>query len=405
MLGWLVVTDRAWVSAFPPPTCAAVVSLPANLATAMVLLDYAAHGLATPTPWPQAALRDMPARALARLRRLRTVLAHGTVLREFVLDRLEPGHPAQRDWAALRGWVAGLAPGEVAGLIADGILLGLAYYREEMDPLPEVESILARLGTRDPGRGLLDDAAARRLAAEALLVSWGVREIQEPLELALEPEGFREELLALLDDLWDRAFARAWQQEASRLEAAAARAERLALQGPARAAGERILEVTGLQPPLELEGVLRRASHLLFVPCLHLGRYLALTRAGVGWVPARFGPDRFRVFFEPGPAADAGAGPSRGAQVIELGHLAPALGALGDATRLAIVQLLRDRGEMFAGQLAEELRVHPSTVSRHVAELEAAGLVRVRREGNVKYYRLDRERLRAVARLLEDALG
>ncbi|MBE3589344.1 MAG: helix-turn-helix transcriptional regulator [Firmicutes bacterium] len=49
--------------------------------------------------------------------------------------------------------------------------------------------------------------------------------------------------------------------------------------------------------------------------------------------------------------------------------------------------------------------MHPSTVSRHVAQLEAAGLVRSRRAGQVKYYGLDHDRLRTVARVLERELG
>lgn len=399
--------DRNWISAYPPPTCEAVVSLPANLATAMVLIDYAAHGLSTPTPWPHAALRDLPGAALERLRRLRVVLAHGTILREFVLDQLAAGDAAQGDWAALRTWLAEMDLALVERLIEDGILLGLAYYREEMEPIPEVEACLARLGTREPDRSMLAEVKLRRTALEALLTSWGVAASSEALELALEPERFQAELVALLDDLWENAFARSWEEGLPRIEAAAARVALANEQGEPRTASERILEVTGLQPPLELEAALRQASHLLFVPCLHLDRYLSLTRAGISWVPARFGPDRYRVFFEPAGSepADKPRRPARAPQVMDLGHLAPALEALGDATRLAILQLLRYHGEMFAGQVAEALRVHPSTISRHFSQLEAAGLVRVRREGNLKYYTLDRERLRAVARMLQHVLG
>lgn len=399
------MADRPWVDAYPAPACAAVASLPANLATAMVLVDYAAHGLSTPTPWPQSALAALSVQGLARLRRLRVVLAHGTVLREFVLDRLAPDHPAQRRWEALRAWLAGLSPADAADLVAEGILAGLAFYREEMEPLPEVEAVLRRLGTREPQRPLLADPAARRAALEALLLSWGVRETREALDLALDAAAFRDELVALWDELWERAFAGSWEEGRSRVEEAAERARRLLQQEP-RPAGDCVFVVTGLQPPLALEAVLRPASHLLFVPCLHLGRSLSITRAGLGWAPARRGPDRFRVFYEPPPPGPgAAAEGARAVALMDFGHLAPALAALGDPARLAILQLLRREGERFAAQVAEELGLHPSTVSRHLAQLEAAGLVRVRREGSAKYYRLDRERLRAVARMLEDALG
>lgn len=420
---------RALLPAQPPPTCDALASLGANLATAMVLVDYAAHGLATPTPWARAAARTLPADALACLRRLRAVLAHGTVLREFLLDRLPPDHPGHREWPALRAWLERLGPGEVAALVTDGILAGLAYYRVEMDPMPPVEALLERLGTREPDAARLADPGSRRAGLEALLLSWGARDPREPVELALDAERFHAELLTLLEAVW-QALAPSWQAAAGRLEEAAA-AARARCAHPLPAA-DRIVEVTGLQPPEALAPVLRSAGHLLFVPCLHLGGYLSITRRGLGWAPAGIGPDRLRVFFEPPAAAGAeaatGAGPgpaptgappgapagsrpraaarpAAGPQLIDLGHLAPALEALGDPTRLAIVRLLRREGECFAGRVAEALGLHPSTVSRHFARLEAAGLVRVRREGGVKHYRLDRERLRAVARLLEHELG
>lgn len=423
--------ERGWVAASPPPAWQTLHSLPANLATAMVLLDYAAHGLTTPTPWPHAALRHLPAGALERLRRLRTVLAHGTVLREFVLDRLEPGHAAHQDWEAFRRWLETLDTQAVERLIADGIVAGLAYYRIEMEPLPAVEALLTRLGTREPGLEELAEPAARRLALEALFASWGARSPDGPLALALDPPAFQAHLVDFLTDLWKHAFAASWHAAGRALAEAAARAGPAGGERAPRAAADLILHVTGLQPPVELEGALRRSNHLLFVPCLHLGRYLSVTRAGWGWAPAGAGPDRYRVFYEPPALREPGAvapgrehdgeavqdggtarageaaedGPAPGVQVLDLGHLGPALEALGDATRVAMLRLLRREGEMFAGQVAAALGIHPSTVSRHFAQLEAAGLVRARREGSVKYYRLDRERLRAVARLLEHELG
>lgn len=417
---------RDLAPAQPPPDYDVLVSLPANLATAMVLLDYAAHRSATPTPWPQGAVRRLHLPARTHLRRLRAVLAHGTVLREFFLDRLDPGHPAHSDWEALLAWLERLSDEELEGLVTTGVIAGLAYYRTEMEPIPAVEELLSRLGTREPDPALLADPAARRLALEALLASW----TDDPggaVKLALDLDLFRSELVDLLQAIWGLVFAREWEEGASKLTRAADRARAVLAGGP-WPAGESILRVTGLQPAAELEAPLRRARQLLFVPCLHLGRYLSITRAGLGWAPRDLGPDRFRIFYEPAPAwQEAGepvipggdpsgkavtvalpAGTGRGgsgAQVLELGHLVPALEALGDATRLAMLQLLRRQGELFAGQVAAALHLHPSTVSRHFAQLEAAGLVRSRKEGSVKYYRLDRERLRSVARLLEHELG
>ncbi len=64
------------------------------------------------------------------------------------------------------------------------------------------------------------------------------------------------------------------------------------------------------------------------------------------------------------------------------------LDALGDATRRAIVESLRD-GERTVGDLATGLPVSRPAVSQHLGVLKAAGLVLERPEGTRRYYRLD----------------
>ena len=62
--------------------------------------------------------------------------------------------------------------------------------------------------------------------------------------------------------------------------------------------------------------------------------------------------------------------------------------ALGDATRRAIVEGLRD-GERTVGDLAADLPVSRPAVSQHLGVLKAAGLVLERPQGTRRYYRLD----------------
>jgi DNA-binding transcriptional ArsR family regulator len=64
------------------------------------------------------------------------------------------------------------------------------------------------------------------------------------------------------------------------------------------------------------------------------------------------------------------------------------LEALGDATRRAIVEGLRD-GERTVGDLAADLPVSRPAVSQHLGVLKAAGLVQERPQGTRRYYRLD----------------
>jgi DNA-binding transcriptional ArsR family regulator len=67
-----------------------------------------------------------------------------------------------------------------------------------------------------------------------------------------------------------------------------------------------------------------------------------------------------------------------------------AFAALADPTRRAILELLRDRESMTAGEIAAHFpRVSRPAVSKHLGVLRAAKLVQAREEGREWHYRLD----------------
>lgn len=67
-----------------------------------------------------------------------------------------------------------------------------------------------------------------------------------------------------------------------------------------------------------------------------------------------------------------------------------ALGAVGDPTRRAILERLRN-GPCSVGELARGLPVSRPAVSQHLRVLKQAGLVSERKEGTRRIYRLDPE--------------
>ena len=72
--------------------------------------------------------------------------------------------------------------------------------------------------------------------------------------------------------------------------------------------------------------------------------------------------------------------------------------ALAHASRRQILLVLLFRGgEMLAGDIADRFACAWPTTTRHLRVLESAGLVHVEKRGRERVYRLDRERLRAVA--------
>ncbi|ENA0611791.1 metalloregulator ArsR/SmtB family transcription factor [Enterobacter bugandensis] len=62
--------------------------------------------------------------------------------------------------------------------------------------------------------------------------------------------------------------------------------------------------------------------------------------------------------------------------------------ALSDETRLSIIMLLREAGELCVCDLCSATAESQPKISRHMALLREAGLVSDRREGKWVYYRL-----------------
>ena len=69
---------------------------------------------------------------------------------------------------------------------------------------------------------------------------------------------------------------------------------------------------------------------------------------------------------------------------------------LGDPTRLRILELLRDEGELTVGELVERLDQPQPKVSNHLACLRWCGFVETRREHRVVHNRIADERVVAM---------
>lgn len=73
---------------------------------------------------------------------------------------------------------------------------------------------------------------------------------------------------------------------------------------------------------------------------------------------------------------------------------------VAEPKRRAILRLVWD-SERTAGDIAGRFEVSFGAVSQHLAVLREAGFVRVRKEGNRRFYRADRDRLASLRGVLE----
>lgn len=87
-------------------------------------------------------------------------------------------------------------------------------------------------------------------------------------------------------------------------------------------------------------------------------------------------------------AAGSTAGPPIISYFIEMTTLPALTSALADPSRVRILSALRGRRELCACHLIELLALAPSTISKHMDTLRAAGLILARRDGKWMHYRL-----------------
>jgi len=89
---------------------------------------------------------------------------------------------------------------------------------------------------------------------------------------------------------------------------------------------------------------------------------------------------------------------------VEQDLLAKYFRALGDPTRLRVLELIAD-GERSVGDLVTALGLSQPKVSNHLACLRWCGFVTTRREHRTIYYRLADDRLRQIVMLARELLS
>src|ERR687895_1303753 len=88
----------------------------------------------------------------------------------------------------------------------------------------------------------------------------------------------------------------------------------------------------------------------------------------------------------------------------DMGLLARFFNGFANSTRLSILLLLAQRGEMKVGELVNELEAPQPRVSDHLRCLAWCGFVQVRREGRNAFYAVADERVMQILELGEDLL-
>ncbi|MBY6272174.1 MAG: hypothetical protein CW346_08185 [Bacillaceae bacterium] len=362
----------------PAPRYRVIHSLAINLFTEMIFVDYAVHCAETPSEWTKELAAKLSDTDKEILKSIRSVLAHGWVLRDFAIKKLQGSHPAHHNFHDLIRWLEHLDETEMTDLAIDGVISGLDYYHTYMEPMPVVEAILKDLGTPMPDKKMMLDAEKRKLAIHALLESWSVKETGKIAAVIMDPEAFRGRIIHFIKALWEKGYQEEWNlQERTLRQHAGAIQQQI---GTPMAPGDMVLRITGMEPEEKAKQILNGSPSVTFVPCLHLGKFMAV-----------FPVEReCYVLFEPVIRTAEGQQTERPffASARKDEEMASILEAIGDKTRLKIVMLLKNQPGLHTVQIAKALDIHQSTVSRQCGVLVKAGILEIRKDHAFKYFRL-----------------
>jgi DNA-binding transcriptional ArsR family regulator len=120
-------------------------------------------------------------------------------------------------------------------------------------------------------------------------------------------------------------------------------------------------------------------KRVIFIPNPHIGPY----------VHAHVVHDSLQVFF--GARQPEGTGDR--IPELDRAEIVARISALADDTRLHILQLVAERGEIRVQEILEIINLSQPSVSRYLTQLTASGYLQERRENGAKVYILNKDRI------------
>jgi DNA-binding transcriptional ArsR family regulator len=212
---------------------------------------------------------------------------------------------------------------------------------------------------------------------------------EEMYGLLNDPPARQELIVTHLRTMWDEALAMEWERNLPMLEESIAAFESLNLTGlTAVEALSRV--VLRAQIPQESASWLASIEHFIFIPSVHSGPYVVRLNSlddGTEWI--MFGariPEGVSVHM---PASSRS-------------ELLMRLNALADDTRLRILELLGQQGEMGTPDIKDQLELSQSAASRHLEHLTATGYLTARRHQGTNLYQLNLDRVEHTFKTLKE---
>jgi DNA-binding transcriptional ArsR family regulator len=231
-----------------------------------------------------------------------------------------------------------------------------------------------------------DDRESWRAALEPALTTASIDDV---LPLVTDASALKRTTIDLFVGLWESGYDREFDATLPTLRDAVRLGQALTAN---RGFADAFTILTGQRPPPPLVRSLGDIRRVAFVPSDYLGNDLSYIMAPPDLV-IDFGAPEFIVRASAGAAADAAAGV--GAAFGEAALLEAAR-ALADPNRLRVITFLSE-GERYAQEIVGHLGIAQSAVSRHLSQLERAGIITVSPRRGLKFYAVNADALGALA--------
>lgn len=197
-------------------------------------------------------------------------------------------------------------------------------------------------------------------------------------ELVIDPPAMKEFLVGHMTRVWEKHFAAEWKRVEPMLKESVRSFRRIDLEGMSRI--EAASHVTG-QDASDASwcAKLDMAERVVFIPNAHMGPY----------VHAALVNNTLQVVF----GARQPEGNIERIPELDRAEIVARFSALADDTRLHILQLVAEKGEIRVQDIMDATGLSQPSVSRYLTQLTATGYLQERRESGAKVYALNQERI------------
>ena len=197
-------------------------------------------------------------------------------------------------------------------------------------------------------------------------------------DYVIDPVALKQLVTGHLRWFWKNYLQTEWNRVRPMLEETARAFNKIDFSSMSRT--EMIEYVTGKEiTETKWGGQLLEAKELILIPNPHYGPYIRATKIG----------ENFYIYF----GAHLPEGSDIRVPELDRAEIVSRISALADDTRLQILQLIAENGEMRSQEIMEVINLSQPSVSRYLSQLTAAGFLQERRTNGAKAYILNQDRI------------